>query len=116
MPGIVGLITTMPRACEPSRNCCKWWSPYATNPSTFRVRGSMKRLGVYVGWVAQKGSFSDPNAATERAWRCLLVFSGEEFPSRDCPPAQRTEAHGSRRRGRRIWSISMKRIRSFQRV
>ena len=37
-------------------------------------------LGVYVGWVARKGSFSDGMPLRNERGDVVLVFSGEEFP------------------------------------
>ena len=37
-------------------------------------------LGVYVGWVARKGSFSDEMPLRNERGDVVLVFSGEEFP------------------------------------
>jgi asparagine synthase (glutamine-hydrolysing) len=37
-------------------------------------------LGVYVGWVARKGSFSDGMPLSNERGDVVLIFSGEEFP------------------------------------
>ena len=37
-------------------------------------------LGVYVGWVAQKGSFSEEMPLRNERGDVILTFSGEEFP------------------------------------
>jgi asparagine synthase (glutamine-hydrolysing) len=37
-------------------------------------------IGVYVGWVARKGSFSDGMPLTNERGDVVLIFSGEEFP------------------------------------
>jgi asparagine synthase (glutamine-hydrolysing) len=79
MPGIVGLITRMPREeaerqlREMVRSLCH---------ETFYVSGTWadEGLGVYVGWVARKKSFSDGMPLQNEQGDVLLVFSGEEFP------------------------------------
>jgi len=79
MPGIVGLITKMPRA---------WAEPQllrmveALRHETSYSAGTWidEALGVYVGWVARKGSFSDGMPLRNERGDVVLVFSGEEYP------------------------------------
>ena len=79
MPGIVGLITKMPR---------DWAEPQlqkmveALRHESFYVTGTWidESLGVYVGWVARKGSFSDGMPLFNEREDVALIFSGEEFP------------------------------------
>lgn len=79
MPGIVGLITTRPAAdaerelremvqtlCHESFYSSGMW----TDPSQ----------GIYVGWVARKGSFADGMPLRNESGEVHLLFSGEEFP------------------------------------
>ena len=49
-------------------------------------------LGVYVGWVARKGSFSDGMPLRNERGDVVLAFSGEEFP--EPGTAQRLKARG----------------------
>ena len=79
MPGIVGLITKLPRAAaeeqllamvkclrhEPFYNCGTW---------------SDVENGIYVGWVARRGSFADGMPVRNENGEITLFFSGEEFP------------------------------------
>lgn len=79
MPGIVGLITKLPRAVaeeqllemvkslrhEPFYNCGTWSDP---------------EQGIYVGWVARRGSFADGMPVRSEDGRINLFFAGEEFP------------------------------------
>lgn len=79
MPGLVGLITKQPQAAaeqqllamvkclrhEPFYNCGTWSDP---------------EQGVYVGWVARRGSFADGMPALNEDGHITLFFSGEEFP------------------------------------
>ena len=48
----------------------------------FYVAGtwSDEALGIYVGWVARKGSFCDAMPVRNERGDLVLVFSGEEFP------------------------------------
>ena len=79
MPGIVGLITKLPQAVaeqqllamvkclrhEPFYNCGTWSDP---------------ELGVYIGWVARRGSFADEMPVPNEDGKITLFFAGEEFP------------------------------------
>ena len=79
MPGIVGLITKLPQAAaeqqllamvkclrhEPFYNCGTWSDP---------------ELGIYIGWVARRGSFADEMPVRNEDGQITLFFSGEEFP------------------------------------
>jgi asparagine synthase (glutamine-hydrolysing) len=79
MPGIVGLITKMPRErAERERNAMM-----ATMRHEFFYRTStwtVESLGVYVGSVERKGSFADGMPISNEQGDVVLVFSGEEFP------------------------------------
>lgn len=79
MPGIVGLVTRMPRR--------QAWTQLLRMVETlqhedFYVSGTWEdeSLGVYVGWVAQKNSFSDGMPLRNERGDVTLIFSGEEFP------------------------------------
>jgi asparagine synthase (glutamine-hydrolysing) len=79
LPGIVGLITNMPRKlAEPQL----LRMVEALSHESFYVTGTWvdESLGVYVGWVARKGSFSDGMPLCNERGDISLVFSGEEFP------------------------------------
>lgn len=79
MPGIVGLITKMPRQraeqelLQMVETLCH---------EDFYVAGTWidESLGVYAGWVARKGSFADGMPLFNEREDVTLVFSGEEFP------------------------------------
>ena len=79
MPGIVGLVTKMPR---------EW-----AEPQLLRMVESLRHqsayqtgtwidesLGVYVGWAERRDSFSDGMPLRNESGDMVLVFSGEEFP------------------------------------
>ena len=79
MPGIVGLITKMPRA---------WAEPQLLRMvETLRHESSYvtgiwidEALGIYAAWVARKGSFSEGMPLINERGDVVLLFSGEEFP------------------------------------
>ena len=79
MPGIVGLLTKMPREwAEPQLlrmvEALRHESFYATGTW---IDGS---LGVYVGWAARQGSFSDGMPLSNEQGNAALIFSGEDHP------------------------------------
>lgn len=79
MPGIVGLLTRMPRElAEPQL----LRMVEALRHENFYVTGTWidESLGIYVGWIARKGSFSDGMPLRNERGDVVLVFSGEEFP------------------------------------
>lgn len=79
MPGIVGLITKMPRAwAEPQlqrmvKSICH---------ESFYNTGTWidESMGIYVGWTVQKNSFADGMPLQNEQKDVTLIFSGEEFP------------------------------------
>ena len=79
MPGIVGLITKLPRAkaeCELHemvKSLCH--EPFYSSGTWVD-----STQGVYVGWVTRQGSFADGMPLRNEAGDKTLVFSGEEFP------------------------------------
>ena len=79
MPGIVGLITKVPRErAEPELQAML----AALRHESFYRTGTWidESLGIYVGWVAREGSFSDGMPLCNEREDMVLVFSGEEFP------------------------------------
>jgi len=84
MPGIVGLITRMPRAwAEPQLlrmvEALRHDSRYVSGT---RVDESM---GAYVGWMARKNSFSDGMPLCNQRGDVSLIFSGEEYREPGAP-------------------------------
>jgi asparagine synthase (glutamine-hydrolysing) len=79
MPGLVGLITKMPRE-EAERELRQMVAVLCHE--RFYATGVWieDSLGVYVGWAARKDSFSDGMPLRNERGDVVLVFSGEEFP------------------------------------
>jgi asparagine synthase (glutamine-hydrolysing) len=78
MPGIVGLITRLPRAlAEPQLRSMLKSIAY----EEFYNTGTWidESLGVYVGWTVLKGSFSDGMPLHNERQDVCLIFSGEEY-------------------------------------
>jgi len=61
----------------------------------FYVSGTWidENLGVYVGWVAQRGSFSDPMPLHNEHGNVCLVFSGEEFAAPETVGRLKDQGH-----------------------
>ncbi len=92
MPGIVGLITKKPRErVEPELlrmlAAIRHESFYETG--TWADEG----LGVYVGWSARKGSFSDGMPVRNERGDVSLVFSGEEFSAPEAITCLKKKGH-----------------------
>jgi len=79
LPGIIGIITKRARASAESElhqmlESLRHESFYTTGT------WSDPTQGVYVGWVAREGSFSEGMPLQNERGDVTLVFSGEEFP------------------------------------
>jgi asparagine synthase (glutamine-hydrolysing) len=79
VPGIVGLITKMPRAWAEAQ---LQRMVEALRHESFYVTGTWidESLGVYVGWAARENSFSDGMPIHNERNDVVLVFSGEDYP------------------------------------
>lgn len=79
MPGIVGLITKMPR--ERAERELHAMMATMRHESFYRTgTWTDETLGVYVGSVERQGSFADGMPISNEQGDVVLVFSGEEFP------------------------------------
>jgi asparagine synthase (glutamine-hydrolysing) len=93
MPGIVGLITQMPR---------QWAEPQllrmvrAICHEPFYITGTWidEDTGVYVGWAARKDSFSEGMPLSTEDNNVCLIFSGEEFPDPQTVRHLKQRGHG----------------------
>ena len=79
MPGIVGLITDMPRE-RAIQDLTRMLD--TVRHESFYAAGTWldESLGVYVGWVVQKNSFAEGMPLHNESGDIVLVFSGEEYP------------------------------------
>jgi asparagine synthase (glutamine-hydrolysing) len=92
MPGIVGLITKMPK---------EWAEPQllrmveSLRHESFYTTGTWidEPSGIYVGWVARKNSFSDGMPVRNEQGDVALVFSGEEYPESGIASRLRERGH-----------------------
>ena len=79
MPGIVGLITKMPRE-QAAGDLMRMVE--TIRHESFYSTGTWidESSGVYIGWTTQQKSFSDRMPVRNRRRDVVLCFSGEEFP------------------------------------
>ena len=82
MPGLVGIITKMPRQGA-ERELKTMLGALRHEPSYAIGTWSDERLGVYAGWAARKGSFADGMPIVNEREDVVLLFSGEEHPAPD---------------------------------
>jgi asparagine synthase (glutamine-hydrolysing) len=78
MPSIVGLVTAEPRS-RAERRLRKMLNAVAHEE--FYSQGTFvdESLGIYVGWTALKGSFSDGMPLRNENSGTCLIFSGEDY-------------------------------------
>ena len=93
MPGIVGLITKMPRGWAETQLLRM---VEALRHESFYATGTWldESLGVYVGWIARKNSFSDGMPLRNECGDVVLVFSGEEYPEPGTARRLKERGHG----------------------
>jgi asparagine synthase (glutamine-hydrolysing) len=93
MPGIVGIITNLPRETA-ERQLLEMVASLYHEP--FYLKGTCVDTahGVYMGWVARRGSFADGMPLCNERGDVTLVFSGEEFSDPSVVAALRERGHG----------------------
>src|SRR3974390_1136854 len=79
MPGIVGIITKAPRAVA-ERELLQMLETLRHEDFYVTATWADESRGIYVGWAARKGSFSDAMPLRNEPGDVALIFSGEEFP------------------------------------
>jgi len=92
MPGVVGLVSRMPR----ERAEKQLFAMLETLcHEDFYVSGTWidASLGVYAGWVARRGSFAEPMPLHNEGRDVTLIFSGEEFPEPGISRSLRERGH-----------------------
>ena len=98
LPGIVGLISRMPReqAEEQLRRMTE-----AIYHEKFYHFGTWAApdQGVYVGWTARKGSFADGMPLCNENRDITLIFSGEEFSEPDVVATLKEHGHAVQSEG-----------------
>jgi asparagine synthase (glutamine-hydrolysing) len=92
MPGIVAIVTKMPRELAIPQLMRMVES---LRHESFYTTGTWidESSGVYVGWVMRKGSFSDGMPLRNERGDVVLAFSGEEFPEPGTARRLRAQGH-----------------------
>jgi asparagine synthase (glutamine-hydrolysing) len=92
LPGIVGLFTNRP-AAEAESELREMLQTLCHE--SFYVSGTWtdRENGIYVGWIARRGSFADGMPLRNEIGEITLVFSGEEFPEPGTASALKAEGH-----------------------
>jgi asparagine synthase (glutamine-hydrolysing) len=92
MPGVVGLVTRMPRSRAEAELALMMG--VMRHESFYNLRTWIdESLGIYLGWSAKAGSFSDADAQSNESGDAILVFSGEEFPPPDTIQRLKQQGH-----------------------
>jgi asparagine synthase (glutamine-hydrolysing) len=91
MPGLVGLITRMPRK-DAEAELLRMVAALRHGSSYVSGTWSEESLGLYVGWVAHNGAFADRMPLYNEGRDLILAFSGEDFPV--CGSALRLRERG----------------------
>ena len=82
MPGLAGLVTKMPK--QRAQRKLREMLAVMRHESFYSTRTWIDdELGLYVGWTAHEGSFSDAGAHHNETGDVVLIFSGEEYPAGD---------------------------------
>jgi asparagine synthase (glutamine-hydrolysing) len=92
VPGIVGLVTQLPRE-QAERELLQMVKCLCHE--RFYVTGTWldESIGIYVGWIARRGSFSDGMPLRNERGDVVLIFSGEEFPEPDAVQRLKKKGH-----------------------
>jgi len=92
MPGIVGLISKLPRG-QAQQELLKMMSVMCHED--FYVTGTVmdESLGVYAGWTVRRGSFAGEMPVGNESGDAVLIFSGEEFPEPGTSERLRKSGH-----------------------
>src|SRR5690349_11872656 len=92
MPGIVGLITKMPRqVAEPQLQ--RMVAALCHETSYLTGTWIDESIGAYIGWVLRRGSFADGMPLRNERGDAVLVFAGEEYPEPGARQALKTRGH-----------------------
>src|SRR5438552_17338295 len=92
MAGLVGLITNVRRE-DAERQLLAMLG--TLRHESFYTTGTWcdETLGVYVGWAARAGSFSDGMPLTSEQGNAFLVFSGEDHSEPGTPAKLKERGH-----------------------
>src|SRR5581483_4855714 len=78
MPGIVGLVRKMPRR-QAEAELVRMVQALRHESSYVTGTWIQEELGVYVGWIARRDSFSAEMPLRNESGSVCLIFAGEEY-------------------------------------
>ena len=92
MPGIVGLITKRPNCYAKAQVAAMLKT---IQHEDFYKSGTLSddALGIYAGWTALRGSFSDNMPLTNEKQDLSLIFSGQDYPDPGIVSRLRARGH-----------------------
>jgi asparagine synthase (glutamine-hydrolysing) len=92
MPGLVGIITRMPR--ERAERDLNLMVGSIRHESSYAIgTWSDERLGIYAGWAVRRNSFSDEMPIANEREDVVLLFSGEDYPAPDLRQQLKDRGH-----------------------
>ena len=92
MPGLVGVITKMPR--DRAERQLNLMVGVMRHEESYRTGTWIdERLGVYTGWIIREGSSSDGLPIVNEREDVVLLFCGEEYPAPDRCEQLRQRGH-----------------------
>jgi len=98
MPGIVGLITGMPRA-RAEAELLRMVAALCHEASYISGTWIDESLGLYIGWVERGGPYAGRMPLISEQGDLALVFSGEEFAERGIAEQLKRWGHGGELEG-----------------
>src|SRR5258705_12024849 len=106
MPGLVGLITTMPRA-RAEAELAQMLRTMRHEP--FYETGTWidESAGVYLGWTARPSAVNDGTPLCNERTGVVLAFSGEDFPEPGTAERLRRAAHSRAIGASRAYLLSL---------
>ena len=98
MPGIVALLTKMPGEWA-KLQLQRMVESICHGPSYATGTWIDETMGIYVGWTARRGSFSDGMPLRSERGDVCLIFAGEEFSDPETPSRLKKKGHQFRAEG-----------------
>src|SRR4051812_29785412 len=98
MPGIVGLVTKMPRE-QAEAELCLMLETMRHDRGYKTGTWCDQAAGVYVGWACPANAVSETQPISNEQGDAVLLFSGEEFPDPDAIRQLKRRGHRFREDG-----------------
>lgn len=92
MPGLVGIITQMPRGLAEAE-LRRMLGTMQHEPTYSMGTWADQPMGIYLGWALRQNSFSDHLPIKNENGNVTLAFSGEEFPDPGIKRSLKSRGH-----------------------